>query len=175
MRRYSVTYSPLYNLPLVIPIVRLMAENMLGNGNALLMFMSVHNWIFEESWFCLCTDAARNTRSSKGVSKIFWISGLLQSCLDFGVAVWEAWVARVRPRRNDAPRGEDAIRSIMEGKMRDNGRYWVTRMKKIVDLCPSATSANKWGEVRGVWVVDEEIQSAPNHWGEIENGPFRLD
>lgn len=48
--------------------------------DALLMFMSVHSWIFLGSWYCLCTDAARKTRSMSGLSYMALISGLDQSC-----------------------------------------------------------------------------------------------
>jgi hypothetical protein len=36
--------------------------------NGLLMFMRVHSWILLGSWWCLCTEADRKTRSSNGVS-----------------------------------------------------------------------------------------------------------
>lgn len=50
-----------------------------GVENTLLMFMRVHSCILLGSWCCRCTEAARNTKSSKGLSYISCISCLAQA------------------------------------------------------------------------------------------------
>lgn len=97
------------------------------------MFISVQSCILLGSWCCLCTYAARKTRSSNGVSYIFLTSSFVQSWRVGGTAAATGTlvvvcvaVARERDKREDRVDRDVVMRSM---GVECEERMWLTKFQ----------------------------------------------